>query len=187
MNLNFFKVAIATIIMTSTQSEAQIYTAKPGETAITFYSEAPLENIEAVNKAAGIVFKSTTNEIQISMNMNNFKFKNSLMEEHFNENYIETEKYPKCTFKGKINEPVDYTKEGETKVTVTGMMDLHGVSREVTMDGTIKKVGDNLHLYSKFPIRVEDYKIKVPSMYVKNIAETVDVTFKTVLEPYKKK
>lgn len=109
------------------------------------------------------------------------------MEEHFNENYIETEKYPKCTFKGKINEPVDYTKEGETKVTVTGMMDLHGVSREVTMDGTIKKVGDNLHLYSKFPIRVEDYKIKVPSMYVKNIAETVDVTFKTVLEPYKKK
>jgi polyisoprenoid-binding protein YceI len=186
MNMKNFKAVMAAIVMT-TSLQAQIFTAKPGETAITFYSEAPLENIEAVNKAAAIVLKNTTNEIQISMNMNNFKFKNSLMEEHFNENYIESEKYPKCTFKGKINEPVDFSKDGETKVTVTGLMELHGVCREVTMNGTIKKAGDNLHLYSNFPVKVADYNIQVPSMYVKNIAETVDVTFKTVLEPYKKK
>jgi polyisoprenoid-binding protein YceI len=169
------------------QINAQIYTAKPGETIITFFSEAPLENIEATNKVATIVLKSTSNEIQISMNMNNFKFKNALMEEHFNENYIESEKYPKCVFKGKINEPVDYNKDGETKVTVTGKMELHGITKDVTMDGTINKSGEELKLFSKFKIKVADYNIKVPSMYVKNIAEVVDVTFKSVLEPYKKK
>jgi polyisoprenoid-binding protein YceI len=168
------------------KTNAQIYTAKSGETAITFYSEAPLENIEAINKNAAIVLKSTTNDIQISLNMNNFKFRNALMEEHFNENYLESDKYPKCIFRGKINEPVDYKKEGETKVTVSGKMELHGVTRDVTMDGTINNVGGELKLFSKFRIKVADYNIEVPSMYVKNIAEVVDVTFKTVLEPYKK-
>src|SRR5436190_23030763 len=103
---------------------AQIYTAKSGATSVTFYSEAPMENIEALNKGASIVLKSSTNEIQVRVTMQNFKFKNSLMEEHFNENYMETDKkvdgaYPNsyAEFKGKINEPIDYTKEGENKVT----------------------------------------------------------------------
>jgi polyisoprenoid-binding protein YceI len=178
--------AFAGIIL-SANIQAQIYTAKPGETSLSFYSEAPLENIEATNKIANIVLKSSTNEIQIGMNMSNFKFKNSLMEEHFNENYIESEKYPKCVFKGKINEPVDYSKEGDTKVTVTGKMELHGVTRDVTMNGTIRNEKGLLYLNSKFPLKVADYNIQVPSMYVKNIAETVDVTFKAVLEPYRKK
>src|SRR5690349_21679462 len=81
---------------------AQIYTAKKGGTAISFYSEAPMENIEATNKSATIVLKSTTNEIQIRLSIQNFKFKNGLMEEHFNENYMESDKYPNCEFKGKI-------------------------------------------------------------------------------------
>jgi polyisoprenoid-binding protein YceI len=140
-----------------------------------------------VNKSASIVLKSSTNEIQISLSIQNFKFKNALMEEHFNENYMESEKYPKAIFRGKINEPVDYTKDGETKVTITGKMELHGVSRDVTMDGLITKTGNDLKLNSKFKMKVADYNIQVPSMYVKNIAEEVDVTFLTVLEPYQKK
>jgi hypothetical protein len=166
---------------------AQIYTAKAGSTSISFYSEAPLENIEAINKGAAIVLKASTNDLQISVSIQNFKFKNALMEEHFNENYMETEKYPKCIFKGKINESVDYTKDGESKVTVTGKMELHGVTRDVTIPGTLTKTGNDLKLYSKFQIKVSDYNIKVPSMYVKNIAETVDVTFNTTMEPYQKK
>ena len=167
--------------------KAQIYTAKDGATNISFYSEAPLENIEAVNKSASVVFKSSTADLQMSISIQNFKFKNALMEEHFNENYMETEKYPKCVFKGKINEPVDYTKDGENKVTVTGKLELHGVTKEVTINGTLTKSGVEFKLNSKFKIKVSDYNIKVPSMYVKNIAETVDVTFNAVLEPFKKK
>jgi hypothetical protein len=166
--------------------EAQVYTAKPGGTTITFFSEAPLENIEAVNKVATVVLKAPS-DIQISMPIRNFKFKNALMEEHFNENYMESDKYPKCVFRGKINEPVDLSKDGETKVTVTGKMELHGVTRDVNMDGIIKKSGEELKLNSKFRMKVADYNIKVPSMYVKNIAEVVDVTFEALMEPYKKK
>ena len=166
---------------------AQIYTAKPGATSISFFSEAPLENIEAVSKVVTIVMRPATNDIQARLSIQTFKFKNALMEEHFNENYLESEKYPDATFKGKINEKLDLTKEGETKVTITGIMDLHGVQKEVTMDGTVNKVGEELKLDSKFKMKVADYNIKVPSMYVKNIAEVVDVTFGAILEPYKKK
>ena len=181
------KTIILFVLLLNFAVNAQIYTAKSGETSISFYSEAPLENIEAVNKSASIVLKATTNDIQMSISVQNFKFKNALMEEHFNENYMETTKFPKCVFKGKINETVDYTKEGEQKVTITGKMELHGVTKDVTIDGVITKTGNDLKLYSKFKIKVSDYNIKVPSMYVKNIAETVDVTFNSVLEPYQKK
>ena len=165
----------------------QIYTARQGATSISFYSEAPLENIEAVSKVATIVLQTASNDLQVRLAIQSFKFKNALMEEHFNENYLESEKYPYCTFKGKINEKIDYTREGESKVTVTGKMELHGVTRDVTIDGTLTRVGNELKLFAKFPVKVADYNIEVPSMYVKNIAEVVDVTFTTVLEPYKKK
>lgn len=180
--------------------QAQIYKAKDGATLISFFSEAPLENIEATNKGAIIVLNTTTNDIQVRVSIQNFKFKNTLMEEHFNENYMETDKkgpndasgaatYPNrnAVFKGKIAEKIDYSKDGEHKVTVPGKMELHGVTRDVTLEGTLTKSGSDIAILSKFRIRVADYNIKVPSMYVKNIAETVDVTINSTLEPFQKK
>jgi polyisoprenoid-binding protein YceI len=176
---------VSICLLWTIRSAAQIYTAKTK--TVSFHSTAPLEDIEAVNKGGMIVFKPSTNDIQIALTMKSFKFKNALMEEHFNENYMESEKYPECKFIGKINEKVDYEKAEEQKVTVTGKMSLHGVTRDVTLDGVLSKTGDGYKMHSKFPIRVADYNIKVPSMYVKNIAEVVDVTFDAVLEPYQKK
>jgi polyisoprenoid-binding protein YceI len=181
------QLALAFLLLLTGTSGAQIYTAKAGSTAISFYSEAPLENIEALNKSATIVMKASTGDLQIRLSMQNFKFKNALMEEHFNENYMESDKFPNAEFKGRINETVDYSKGEEQKLTVTGKMTIHGETRDITIPGTLTKSGDELHLVSKFPIRVADYKIKVPSMYVKNIAEVVDVTFNTTLEPFNKK
>jgi polyisoprenoid-binding protein YceI len=173
------------LMLLSLAVSGQIYTAK--SSTVSFHSTAPLEDIDAVNRGGVIVLKSSTGDIQVSLTMKSFKFKNALMEEHFNENYIESDKYPKCTFKGKINEPVDYNKDGENKVTVTGKMEIHGVTRDVTLDGVLTKSPEGFTIHSKFPIRVADYNIKVPSMYVKNIAEVVDVTIDAVLEPYQKK
>ena len=184
-------------IMAPVLLSAQIYTAKSGATSISFHSTAPLEDIDATNKGAIIVLKASSNQIQVRVTIQNFKFKNSLMEEHFNENYMETDKkvdvngqatYPNryAEFNGKINEVVDYTKEGENKVTLTGKMSIHGVTRDVTIEGTLTKKGEELVIYSKFPVKVADYNIKVPSMYVKNIAEVVDVTINSTLEPLKK-
>lgn len=168
-------------------SQAQIYTAKQGSTLITFFSSAPLEDIEAQNKGAVIIFKTTTNDIQIRVSIQNFKFKNALMEEHFNENYMESTKFPNAEFKGKINEPIDHSKDGEYKVTITGVMEIHGVKREITLNGTLTKVGNEYKIQSKFQVKVSDYDIKVPSMYVKNIAEVVDVSIGSTLEAFQKK
>jgi polyisoprenoid-binding protein YceI len=167
--------------------KAQIYKNKADGGIISFFSKAPLEDIEATNKKVTMVLKTTTGEVQFGATMLNFKFPKPLMEEHFNENYVESDKFPICTYKGKINETIDYTKDGEHKVTVKGTMDLHGVAKEVEIPGTLTVKGGLILLNAKFKIKVADYKVKVPSMYVQNIAEEVEVTVNGTLEPYVKK
>lgn len=166
---------------------SQIFKAKDGTTLIHFYSKSPLEDIDAANKGAVIVLNTNSGDLQVRVTIQNFKFKNGLMEEHFNENYLESTKFPNCVFKGKINEKVDFTADGENKVTVTGKMEMHGVTKDVTINGTLTKKGPEVLIDSKFQIKVADYDIKVPSLYVKNIAEIVDVTIVSTLEPFVKK
>jgi len=182
------KAILAIIVLVAVnRANAQIYTAKDGGTEITFFSSSPLEDITATNKGAGVVLNTTTSDIQLRISIIKFRFKNALMEEHFNENYMESQKFPNTVFKGKINEKIDFTKEGETKVTVTGKIDMHGVTKDATIDGTVTKKGNEISIATKFKVKVADYNIKVPSLYVKNIAEVVDVTVSSVLEPYQKK
>ncbi len=166
---------------------AQTYKHKKDAGSVYFLSKSPLEDIEATNKSPIAVYKVETADMQFAVVMAQFKFKSELMEEHFKENYIEEKKYPQATFKGKVNEKVDLSKDGETKVTVTGTMDLHGVKKPMTAEGTITKKGEELVLNSKFKIKVADYNIKVPSLYVQNIAEVVDVTVNITMEPLVKK
>jgi polyisoprenoid-binding protein YceI len=99
---------------------------------------------------------------------------------------MESDKYPNTIFRGKINEEVDWTKDGEHKVTVSGKMNMHGVERDITLDGTVIIKGKEIIISSKFKIHIEDYKIKVPTIYVDNIAEDVDVKIDAVLIPFKK-
>ncbi len=174
------------VALSCTAGFSQIYMGKKGGTSISFFSAAPLENIQAENKTSTPVYNTGTGDIQIRVSMEAFKFPKATMEEHFNENYVESDKFPYCTFKGKVDNQIDLSKDGEHKVTVTGTMELHGVTKNVTIEGTITKSGDEIRFYSKFKIKVADYNIKVPSMYIQNIAEVVDVTIKSTLEPYKK-
>lgn len=172
-------------ILLSTSMFAQIYIAK--ECEISFFSEAPLENIAAVNKAAKPILNTSTGDIQTKIAMTAFVFEKPLMQEHFNENYAESEKFPNATFKGKINETIDWTKEGEYKATVTGKLNIHGIEKDRTIDGTIIIKGSEIIISAKFMVHVADFGIKVPSLYVKNIAEDVEVKLNATLEPYKKK
>jgi polyisoprenoid-binding protein YceI len=181
------KLLVAALLILGFNAGAQVYKAKKDACSIDFLSKSPLEDIEAINKTPIIAYKPETGDIQFAVVMTQFKFKSALMEEHFNENYVESEKFPQAIFKGKVNEKIDLSKEGENKVTVTGKMVLHGVTKDITVDGTISKKGEELVIGSAFKIKVADYNIKVPSLYVKNIAEVVDVTVKGVLEPMAKK
>lgn len=173
----------ATTVLTYTLS-AQIFLAKESE--ISFFSSAPVENITAVHKAAKPILNASTGDIQVKILIQGFHFEKPLMQEHFNENYMESDKYPDAIFKGKVNEKVDYTKDGTNKVTVTGKLNMHGVEKEVTIDGTIIVKGTQLLLDGKFMVHLADYNIKIPKVVVKSVAEDIEIKIKSTLEPFKK-
>lgn len=181
------KLILCAMLLSAAVLKAQIYKAKTDGSSISFFSKSPLEDITAVNKKSTIGLNTLTNDIQVGVTMTYFKFPKPLMEEHFNENYVESDKYPVCVFKGKIQEAVDYTKDGENKVTVKGTMNLHGVTKDVEIKGTLTKKGSEIIIDSDFKIKIADYGIKVPSLYVQNIAEVVDVKITATLEPFVKK
>jgi polyisoprenoid-binding protein YceI len=106
------------------------------------------------------------------------------MQEHFNENYIESEKYPKSTFKGTITDFLKIPENVATKTQVKGTMTIHGVSREVVIPSTITKKEGEIVMDGKFIIKLEDYKIKIPKIVIKNIAEEIEVTYKLNHLPY---
>lgn len=153
---------------------------------ISFFSETKLENIDATNTVTKPVFNAKTGDFAVKAQQTAFVFKSAFMQEHYNENYVESEKYPYATFRGKVNESVDYSKDGSYPVTMTGTLDMHGVTMPRTISGTIVVNNGNMSMDAKFDVKVADHKIKVPSLYVEKIAEVIQVTFHADLVPYKK-
>ena len=119
---------------------AQIYLGKTCN--IKIFSDGPIEDIDAANTSSKPILNIASNSIAIKITIKGFTFEKKLMEEHFNEKYMESDKYPYATFSGKINETVDYSKDGSYKVTTTGKLNIHNVEKERTLDGvvTIKAV-----------------------------------------------
>jgi len=141
---------------------------------ITFFSSAPLEDIKARNQKARSVFDAATGQIVFSVPIKEFKFRKSLMQEHFNEKYMESDTYPKGTFSGSIK---DFTPGVANPNTVAeGEFEIHGVKKKVRISGMLDLRNDKLKLESKFIIKVEDYDIEIPSLLFQNIAEEVEVT-----------
>ncbi|HKC66748.1 MAG TPA: YceI family protein [Bacteroidia bacterium] len=174
----------AAVLVIANVTQAQIYMSK---TCVThFFSKTAMKDIEASSNTAKPVLDAATGNFQMRVQNTSFKFESSFMQEHFNENYMESEKYPYATFKGKINEKIDYSKDGTYNVTCTGTMEMHGTTQQITTSGTLTIKGKEITITSKFKVKPADYKIKVPSLYVKEIAEEIDVDITTVMEPYKK-
>ena len=165
-------------------SSAQIYLAK--SCTISFFSASVIENIEATNTASKPVLNTATGEMAIKVPVRSFQFKSQLMQDHFNEDYLETDKYPFAVFAGKINEVIDYSKDTVNNVTVSGKMNMHGVERPVSISGTVSVNHGMITMNSKFNVHIADYNIKVPSLYVRNIAEDVEVKITSEMEAYKK-
>ncbi|NNF01783.1 MAG: YceI family protein [Bacteroidia bacterium] len=163
---------------------AQKYIGKSGD--VHFFSTAPLEDIEASTTKINSLLDTETGEIAIIVTMNSFEFEKSLMQEHFNEKYLETHEYRFAVFKGKVNEKIDYMKNGEHKVTCTGMLKLHGVEKEYTVKGGIKINDDSITYSTKFNVRLEDHDIKIPKIVFQNIAEVVEVSASSKLSEYVK-
>ena len=145
---------------------------------ISFYSKATLENIEAHNRSVTAVLDSKTGNMQFSALVKGFEFEKALMQQHFNENYLETTKYPKAEFKGQVvnNADVNYTKEGTYNVKVKGNLTIHGETKPVEADGTITVKGDKVQAESEFTVQLADYKIKNDKL--NNISNTKCVNVK---------
>ncbi len=168
------------LLVISVNLYAQKYTAESG--AVSFFSEAPLENIEAHNNEAKSIFDADNGNIVFSIPIKGFTFAKSLMQEHFNENYLESDKYPNATFEGKI---INFQKKsGEQKATAKGTMTIHGVSKEVEIAGTINMKEDKIVIDSKFPLKVADYEIEIPKIVFYNIAEEVEVSAEFTYKPF---
>ncbi len=157
--------------------KAQLYIGD--KTKLAFFSATSLENIDAVNTNIKPLFNINTGAFAIMAKQTEFKFKSAFMQEHYNENYVESEKFPFATFTGKVNEVIDYTIDGTHQVTMTGKLSMHGVEVQRTINGTIVIAKGEIIMDSKFDVIVADHKIKVPSLYVAKIAEIINVTFHT--------
>ena len=154
---------------------------------ITFESKTPMENIEAVNKSGTCVADMASGNVEFAVLVKGFQFEKALMQEHFNENYMESTKFPKATFKGKLNgaEKIDRTKNGKHNVKASGQMTVHGVTKPQTVDVVLEVKDGKIIASSNFSIAVADYNIAIPSLVKDNIAKIVNVKVNANLEPLK--
>lgn len=144
---------------------------------VSFYSKAPVENIEAHNNAATSVLDTETGRMEYEVLIKNFLFEKSLMQEHFNENYMESDKYPKSTFKGQIvnTDEVNFQKDGTYPVNVKGKLTIHGVTNPLKTDGKIFIEDGEISAEASFKVTVADYEIEIPAVVRDNIAKVVRV------------
>ena len=141
---------------------------------VHIYSYTPIEDIEAFLKDGMAILDPEKRELAYVLNIQSLTFKNALMQEHFNENYLESDKYPKASFSGKID---NWSKtSGSSKATASGEMTIHGVTKEVSVEGDLVFTEDMVSISATFPIEVANYKIKIPKAVFYNIAEIVEVT-----------
>ncbi len=166
-------------------AQQKLWSASAGN--VVFFSEAPLEDISAENKKAVSLINTATNEIVVRVPIDKFEFPNKLMQSHFNENFLESDKYPDATFKGKINESINWAQPGNYPASATGVLTIHGRSMNRTIKGSIAIAGNTIQLDSKFAVLLVDHNIEIPTLVFNKIAEEIAVTCQFIYTPYQKK
>ncbi|MBL7872688.1 MAG: YceI family protein [Cyclobacteriaceae bacterium] len=176
--IRFLLVCSVLFICHSTQ--AQKFTVE--KSTVIFFSKATVEDIKADNTKLASIFNTSSGEVAFSIPIKDFEFEKALMKEHFNEKYLETEKFAKATFQGKL---LGYSANatGVQPVSAIGKLTIHGITKEVTIEGTLENVDGKINAKSKFNVKLEDYKIKIPQLLWQNIAEQVEVTIDITYKP----
>lgn len=168
-NLIIFILLLTTSFVISQEK----YITKKG--SITFEASVPsFEEVKAKNSAVTAILNADNGEFAALALMKGFRFKNALMEEHFNENYVESDDYPKATFKGKL---IDFDKNNlKSEYSIKGILTLHGESKDLTVTGTLNKVDNTISISSSFKTKPEDFGIKIPGIVSKKIAKDILVS-----------
>ena len=144
---------------------------------IDFFSSTPIEDIKAINSQVSCVLNKTTGEFAFQVPIKGFVFKNALMQEHFNENYLESDLYPKSVFKGKIIDwgEIDLSDKA-VDVVIEGELTIHGVKKKIKESGKIWNAKDKIMGECSFDIAVADYDIKIPRIVRENIAKIIKIS-----------
>lgn len=166
-------------------SAQEKYYTKDGK--ISFNGSTDMENIEANNKGVVAVLDIKTGELQFAVLMKGFEFKKALMQEHFNTDYVESDKFPKAEFKGQINNnaQIDYTKNGSFTLELKGSLTIHGEIKEIKVNGTITIKDEKIFANSTFNVLLADYNIIVPRTVRDLISKSIKVTVDCTLVPLK--
>lgn len=145
------------------------------------------ESIDGVNKSSICVVDTKTGNIQFSLLMKGFEFERALMQEHFNENYVESNKFPKTEFKGLItnNASVNYAKDGVYPVKVKGKLTMHGETKDIEADGKLTVKAGKISANADFAVTLADFKVTIPQLVADKVAKTAKITVDCVLEPLK--
>ncbi len=145
---------------------------------VSFFSASILEDIEAKNNKVAAVVDLSAGQLAFSVPVHEFQFKRTLMQEHFNENYMESEKYPKATFSGQLANPAQVAKQLATatqNVEVEGNLTMHGVTHKVVVSGTLQLRDGQLVIFAYFNVAPADYNIDIPLLVREHIAKSVSV------------
>ncbi|MBX7126171.1 MAG: YceI family protein [Cyclobacteriaceae bacterium] len=174
---------VIVLLLAATSAYSQVFFTRNGK--VSFFSKTPMENIDAVNSEVFSAFDSQKGDLAFAILIKSFRFEKALMEEHFNENYMESDKLPKSTFNGKVVnlKEVDVKKDGTYNVQVEGELTIHGVTKKVAYPGQIIVAGGKVSAKANFQIKLADYDVKIPSVVAGKIAETIDITVDCQYQP----
>ena len=144
---------------------------------VSFRAGTAVEDIDGINKSVTSVFDAGTGQLEFGLLVKGFEFNSALMMEHFNENYMESDKYPKSVFRGNITniEKINFLKDGLYPVMVKGTLEIHGVKKEMEATGSFTVTGNTISSLSEFSVILEDYKITIPGLVKDKISKTARI------------
>jgi hypothetical protein len=143
---------------------------------ITIFSSALIEDIKATSNTGISVFNPNSGELNFSVAISSFQFEKAFMQQHFNSDYMESDKFPRAVFKGKVQEHVDVTRDGSYTVNAEGTLTVHGITKPRTISGTITVKNGIVGMASEFIVKCADHHIDIPQILFYHIAESIKVT-----------
>ncbi|WP_276364484.1 YceI family protein [Daejeonella sp. H1SJ63] len=177
-------VILALFLVNSAMAQGKYFT-KSGKITFDATTKESPEKVQAVTKTAVAVLDAASGNIQFSVLMRGFQFEHALMEEHFHENYVESTKYPKATFKGQLEGVSALAKDGTYELPVKGQLSLHGASRDIQTKVKVVVSGTNMNATATFMAPLADYNIAIPGLVADKLAKTASVKVECLLQPLK--
>lgn len=184
---HFSTVALVLATLFAVPMQAQKLFTRNGVVGFDATAASSPEAIKAINKSGTCVWDKSSGAVEMAVLVKGFLFEKALMQEHFNENYLESSTYPKAIFKGKLDQPeaVDISKNGTYKVNSTGTFTMHGVTKTITAPAVFTVKGGKVSTSVDFAVAMTDYNIAIPSLVADKVSKTANINIKADLEPMK--